>query len=298
MDRTISALGHPAPPAEAPLLLAEPSHYMKPVRDEWLYRGVAGGRKKRALVRRDPRHMHRRLTEEQHARCGYTPHEYRHLANKLAERSGEIWNKRYPATGSDPNPPVPYYAAALLDNGSIDNDLRALYGDLRAPAMLEVLAGRAAEIGWQLLTTDLGLRKRPDLAAYERETTRLRQIEDDERRLERSAQKLQARYTRCGQRTPRAPKDDRIDEILRRQEEQLAAIDELKEMVLESSRITHELVALSRQKADTIIKVDMFRFDQTTWLPVPDSEPPGAEHVDWDTIDKGSSEKRCCEATH
>ncbi len=47
------------------------------------------------------------------------------------------------------------------------------------------------------------------------------------------------------------------------------------------------LVTLSRRKADTITKVNMFRFDQTTWLPVPDSEPAGAEQVDWDAIDQG-----------
>lgn len=287
MDRTIRALGHPEPPAEAPLLVAEPSHFMKQVREDWLYRRVAGARKTRALVPRDQRHIDVPLTNEERAQCGYTPHEYRHFANQLAERSGEIWNKRHPATGAQANPPTSYYAAALLDNGGIDNDLRALYGDRCAPAMLEVVAGRAAEIGWELLTTDLGLRKRPDLAAYEREMTRLRQIEDDERRLEKSAQKLQARYTRCGQRGPRTQNDDRIDEILRRQDEQLVAIDELKEMVLESSRITHELVTLSRRKTDTITKVNMFRFDQTTWLPVPDSEPAGAEQVDWDAIDKG-----------
>jgi hypothetical protein len=287
MDRTIKAHGHPQPPPKTPLLVAEPSHFMKQVREDWLYRRVAGTPKTRALVPRDTRHIDVPLTDQEHAHCGYTPHEYRHFADQLAERSGEIWNKRYPATGAEANPPIPYYAAALLDNGGIDNDLRALYGDRCAPAMLEVVAGRAAEIGWELLTTDLGMRKRPDLAAYEREMTRLRTIEDDERRLEKNAQKLQARYTRCGQRTPRTPKDDRIDEILRRQEEQLAAIDELKEMVLESSRITHELVTVSRRKADTIIKADMFRFDQTTWLPIPDSEPPGAEQVDWDAIDKG-----------
>jgi len=287
MDRTIKAAGHPEPSAEDPLLVAEPAHFNKQVREDWLYRRVAGARTTRALVPRDPRHIDVQLTEEQRAQCGYTPHEYRHFADQLAERSGEIWNKRHPATGAEANPPISYYAAALLDNGGIDNDLRALYGDRRAPAMLEVVAGRAAEIGWELLTTDLGLRKRPNITAYEREMTVLRQIEDDERRLERSAQKLQARYTRCGQREPRTPTVDRLDEILRLQEEQLASIDELKEMVLESSRITHELVTLSRRKADAITKVNMFRFDQTTWLPVLDSEPAGSEQVDWDAIDKG-----------
>jgi hypothetical protein len=293
IDRMLASAGHAPAPPHVPLLVAEPSHYAKPIRQQWLYHRVAGGKTNgwRPIVSRDPRHVPKHVTEEERPYCGYTPHEYRHFANKFAERAGEVWNERYPATGGETNPPNSYYAAALLDNGGIERDLRALYGDRRTPAMLEVVSGRAAEVGWELLTTGIGLRKRPDVAAYERELIRLRRIEDEERRLEQSAQKLQTRHARCGQRalpSPDAPQEDRIDVILRCQEEQVALIGELKEIMLESSAITHQLVQLSRQKADTIIKLDMYRLDQATWLPVPDSEPPGAERVDWEAIDQGT----------
>jgi hypothetical protein len=68
----------------------------------------------------------------------------------------------------------------------------------------------------------------------------------------------------------------------------VASIGEFKEIMLESSAITHQLIQLSRQEADTIVKLDLYRLDQATWLPVSDSEPPGAERVDWDAIDRGA----------
>lgn len=290
MDRIAAAKGRPPAPPDAPLIVAEPT-LLKAVQDEWLYHRLAGSEKSPPLVPRDPRHMPEHVPEAERAVCGYTPHEYRHFANKLAERAGEIWNERHPATGGEVNPPIPYYAAALLDNGSIENDLRALYGDRRTSAMLEVVSGRATEIGWEIITTDAGLRKRPDCAAYEREMIRLRRIEDEERRLEQEANRLQARHTSCGQQAllPPPPADgDRLDRILRRQEEMVASIGELKEIMLESSSITHQLIQLSRQKADTIVKLDLYRLDQGTWLPIPDSEPPGAEHVDWEAVDRGA----------
>jgi integrase len=290
MDRMAAAKGRPPASPDAPLLVAEPAQ-LKAVQEQWLYRRVAGSRKYRPLVPRDPRHMAEHVTNAEDAICGYTPHEYRHFANKMAERAGEIWNESHPATGGETNPPIPYYAAALLDNGSIENDLRALYGDRRTPAMLEVVSGRAAEIGWEILTTDAGLRKRPDCQAYEREMIRLRRIEEEERRLERDAQTLQARHVSCGQQAllpPSPAESDRVDRIMHRQDEMVASIDELKEIMLQSSAITHQLIQLSRQKADTIVKLDLYRLDQATWLPVSDSEPPGAERVDWDAIDRGA----------
>ncbi len=249
MDRLLACRGHAPVPADAPLLVAEPAHYAKPIREVWLHHRVAGGKANGwlPLVRRDARHLPKHITEDERIYCGYTPHEYRHFANKLAERAGEIWNERYPATGGEANPPISYYAAALLDNGGIEQDLRALYGDRLTTAMLEVVSGRAAEIGWEILTTDVGLRKRPDVAAYERELVLLRRIEDEERRLEQIAQKLQARHARCGQLAlPRADasESDRLDVILRRQEEMVASIGELKEIMLESSSITHQLIQL------------------------------------------------------
>jgi integrase len=289
MDRMMAAKGRPPVSPDAPLFVAEPAQ-LKAVQEQWLYQRVAGSLETPPLVPRDPRHMAEHMTEAEHA-IGYTPHEYRHFANKLAERAGEIWNERHPVTGGEVNPPIPYYAAALLDNGSIENDLRALYGDRRTPAMLEVVSGRAAEIGWEILTTDAGLRKRPDCQAYEREMIRLRRIEEEERRLERDAQNLQARHVSCGQQAllPRPPAEsDRVDRIMHRQDEMVASIGELKEIMLESSAITHQLIQLSRQKADAIVKLDLYRLDQATWLTVPDSEPPGAERVDWDAIDRGA----------
>lgn len=119
----------------------------------------------------------------------------------------------------------------------------------------------------------------------------LRRIEDEERRLEQSAQKLQASHARCSQLAlppGDSPDSDRLDAILRRQEEMVTSISELKEIMLESAAITHQLVQLSRQKADTIIKLDKYRLDQATWLPVSDSEPPGADRVDWEAIDQGT----------
>jgi hypothetical protein len=57
---------------------------------------------------------------------------------------------------------------------------------------------------------------------------------------------------------------------------------------LESAAITHQAVQLSRQKADTITKLNMYRLDQATWQSVPDTAPPGTEKVDWDAIDNGT----------
>jgi integrase len=144
MDRMLASSGHAPAPPYAPLLVAEPSHYAKPIRQQWLYHRVAGGKTNGwlPLVSRDARHVPKHVTEEERPYCGYTPHEYRHFANQLAERAGEVWNERYPATGGETNPPTSYYAAALLDNGGIEQDLRALYGDRRTPAMLEVVSGR------------------------------------------------------------------------------------------------------------------------------------------------------------
>ena len=136
----------PAVPS-MPLLVAMPGwRYVQP---KWIHvraAGKIGGQ--RPLVVRDPRQLPKHVTPEEAPYCGYTPHEFRHLANQIAEGAGRIFNERYPATGGEVNPPIPYYAAALLDNGGAERDMRALYGDRKAPAMIEVVAGRATEIGW------------------------------------------------------------------------------------------------------------------------------------------------------
>ncbi|MGA8365641.1 MAG: hypothetical protein WB709_14155 [Solirubrobacteraceae bacterium] len=279
----------PAVPS-MPLLVAMPGQ--RRVQPSWIHVRVAGKiGGQRPLVVRDPRQLPKHVTPEEAPYCGYTPHEFRHLANQIAEGAGRIFNERYPATGGEVNPPIPYYAAALLDNGGAERDMRALYGDRKAPAMLEVVAGRATEIGWEILTTGVGLRKRPNVEAYEQELIRLRRIEDEERRLEQSAQRLQAKHARPGP-LPALPageqgETNRLEVIMRRQEDLIALVEELKGELLEGSAITHQLVQLSRQKADTIKKLDLYRLDQGTWLLVADADPPGAEKIDWEAIDKG-----------
>ena len=291
MDRILVAKGQPPATPSTALLVAVASHHTAPPKPNWIHKRVAGkiGSEK-PLVVRDARQLPKHITAEDAPYCGYTPHEFRHFANQMAEGAGRVFNERHPATGGDVNPPIPYYAAALLDNGGAEKDMRALYGDRNAPAMLEVVAGRAAEIGWEILTTGVGLRKRPNIEAYEQELIRLRRIEDEERRLEHATNQLQASHIRSGQLAlPRgdAPEANRLEVIMRRQEDLIGLVEKLKDELLESSAITHQLVQLSRQKADTIKKLDLYRLDQATWLPVPDSEPPGAEKVDWEAIDNG-----------
>jgi integrase len=289
IDRWLIGKAQPPASPSAPLLVAMPGQ--RHVQPNWIHVRVAGKiGGQRPLVVRDPLQLPKHVTEEQAPYCGYTPHEFRHLANQIAEGAGRIFNERYPATGGEVNPPIPYYAAALLDNGGAERDMRALYGDRKSSAMLEVVAGRATEIGWEILTTGVGLRKRPDVEAYERELIRLRRIEDEERRLEQAANRLQARHTRSG--PPALPRGEvaeaeRLEVIIRRQEDLIALVEELKGELLESSAITHQLVQLSQQKADTIKKLDLYRLDQGTWLPVADADPPGAEKIDWEAIDKG-----------
>lgn len=289
-DRWAAARGESSLPMSASLLVAQPGRQHS--QPEWIHRRVAGMiGKQRPLVPRHPSHLPEHIVAEEAAYCGYTPHEFRHFANQLAEGAGRIYNERHPATGGDVNPPIPYYAAALLDNGGVENDMRALYGDRRAPAMQEVIAGRAIAIGWEILTTRVGQRKRPNLDAYTHELICLHRIEDEEKRLERAARTLQAKRSRTG--APTLPQGDvtegdRLEAVLRRQEMLIALVEELKEELLDSAAITHQAVQLSRQKADTITKLNMYRLDRATWLSVPDTAPPGAEKVDWDAIDSGT----------
>lgn len=289
MDRMLAAKGQPAAGSSTPLVVAmavRHTHFSKP---SWIYNRVAG-KSGRPLVVRDREHLPRHVTEEEAPRCGYTPHEFRHFANQLAEAAGHAYNRRHPTTGPMVNPPPAYYAAALLDNGGAEDKMRALYGGRTGAAMMEVVAGRAAELGWEILTGRLGERKRPNVEAYERELVCLHRIEDEERRLERAASQLQARR-KCSDRLalPSAEivEGEQLQVMMRRQEELITSVEELKEMLLESAAITHQLVQLSRRKADSIKKLDLYRLDEGTWLPVSDSEPPGSEKVDWDAIDEG-----------
>lgn len=106
---------------------------------------------------------------------GFTAHEFRHFAFQLASRAGELWNEEHQSTGAAVLPAPTAYAHALLDHANIGHDrLAAVYGDLSYDAAYELLSGRAIELMWQLLTTDLGEEKRPDVDAYSDRLAELR----------------------------------------------------------------------------------------------------------------------------
>jgi hypothetical protein len=291
MDRFLAAEGEPPATPSSPLLVARAENHKRAPQPRWIHERVSGKLGvRRPLIVRDARHIPKHVAAERMPYCGYTPHEFRYFSNQIAEIAGDRYNKQHPATGGENNPPASYYAAALLDNGGAEDKMRALYGGRRAPAMIEVVAGRAAEGAWEILTTGAGLRKRPDIEAYERELIRLRQIEDEETRLEDAANRLQTKRRPSGRLALPPGEDsrqDRLEVLVCRQESLIALVEELKDEVLESAAITHQAVRLSRQKADTIKKLDLYRLDRATWLEVPDSEPPGTEKVDWEAIDKG-----------
>lgn len=206
VDRFLAARGEPPAPPSSPLLIARPTKHALVSQPKWIHQRVAGRLgAERPLIVRDARQLPQHVTPEAAPYCGYTPHEFRHFSNQIAEIAGDRYNKQHPATGGENNPPVSYYAAALLDNGGAEDKMRALYGGRRALGMLEVVAGRAAEGAWEILTTGAGLRKRPDLEAYERELICLRQIEDEEKRLADAANRLQAKRVRSGQ--PALPRE-------------------------------------------------------------------------------------------
>jgi hypothetical protein len=293
IDRINAYRGRPPADSSTRLVVSRPSYHGKGARPEWISRRVSGrAGKERPLVPRAPYHLPDHVSLEEAAYGGYTPHEYRHFASQAAEAAGHKYNKRYPVDGPLVNPPPSYYAAALLDNGGVENDMRALYGDRTGTAMLEVVAGRATEGIWEILSTDVGERKRPDLEAYGQQLIRLRQIEDEEKRLERAARRFQsipAGPDRLGLSSHDEGGNDDPQEVLRRGQEYLIGlVQELKDELRESASIIMQLQQLSQQKADTITLLNMFRLDEATWLAVPDSEPPGAEKVDWEQLDKGT----------
>jgi integrase len=195
MDRMAAAKGRPPASPDAPLLVAEPAQ-LKAIQEMWLYRRIAGSRKHKPLVPRDRRHTAEHTTDAKRT-CGYTPHEYRHFANKLAERAGEIWNERHPVTA----------AKSILRSRttrrrcSITAASRTICERCTAidahPRCLRSCRAEPPRSGGRSLRPTPG--KRPDCQANEREMIRLRRIEDKERRLERDAQNLQARHASCGQ---------------------------------------------------------------------------------------------------
>jgi hypothetical protein len=125
--------------------------------------------------------------------------------------------------------------------------LGARYADRNVEATRALLAGRAAYGIWDILTTDAGARRRPDIAAY-RDAKRLAEA------LVKEKQALQERLARAGA-AARAPTADanRLSLELLDASQQLGRVDEL----LDGARqLLYDL-----------------KHDQSTWTVLPDDAP-------------------------
>jgi hypothetical protein len=220
-------------------------------------RNGAGGR--RPLIVRESG-MNEDLTAEQRVWVGYNAHSYRHTASQLAERAGELWEKEHPANGSLPRATPALYAYALDDQTPPGDPLRAIYGDKKKESAYELLAGRAIEGIWRLLTTDEGARKRLNSAAYA-ETWRRR------REAERGLASVFERANRISlERDPGGTIEERLAY-------QTRVTKVLIQSVLCQNQLGEEL-----RKAEAHLK-DL-RYDEALWERIPDDAPPGSERVD------------------
>jgi len=288
------------PPDDYPLLLSDRLHF-----EPWAARGIrtrlsgiVPGERTRGveplIVREDVGNSD--LTTEQRRYVGFSPHRYRHLAQQLAERAGAIWNEEHPPSGATPAPEPALYGSALLDHRSFANAMRVLYGDWSTAASYETLSGRAAELMWELLTTSRGSRKRPDLGAIRRASSRFRLLEAQIQQCEERVARMQSE----GRSEPpakrvyeEAPADAGADELLRRNHRLAIALaegqQELRETVETGQRRIEELLGLAaataslREQRDRLVaELTALVYEERTWELVPDDAPPGADRTDVD----------------
>lgn len=196
---------------------------------------------------------------------GYPPHSFRHAAQQLAERAGEIWNREHPATGAHPTPEPALYGSALLDHKPKGDALRALYSDRGTEAAYELLSGRAIEIAWRLLTTDEGARRRPDVSTYVRIRKELAAVEAE---IARRREAMDRRYRQ------QPPSDHR------------ALLAYVADSQRQFAQHADYVDRLNERRNQLTVGLEQLRHDQALWLPIPDTEPPGAERIDWDAIDQ------------
>lgn len=196
--------------------------------------------------------------EEHHCFIGYNPHAFRHTASRLAEKAGAIWNEEHSEAPGDNVYSPEAYAAALLDHEMPGSKMRALYGDRDSEATREILAARASNGIWELLTTDAGARKQPDLQRFQRCVEVLEA-------LDRDAADVKQRFKETVHRAKRKEVDsDR-------------ALLEL----LDLNQIRDEL---GREREQTARELESLRHDRRTWLAIPDeveSVPP-IDLAEWD----------------
>jgi hypothetical protein len=235
------------------------------------------------------------LPVEQRRFVGYTPHEFRHLAEQLAEEAGARWAQDHPSRGARPDPEPALYGSALLDHGPAGDAMRNLYGDRNAEHVYELLSGRAIDYMYRLLTTDDGARRRPDRGALEATAERLRLVEAELGRLHRRATELHraadpALPARLVIRALPAEASDRavLDAIAadqtrfaERQDLLLHRIDALRASIAEGHRLLYELTTLNDLRDQLKTELWALWSNPRRWEVIPDSAPAGAEIVDF-----------------
>jgi hypothetical protein len=231
---------------------------------------------------------------------GYTPHEYRHLAFQIAERVAREWNKQLTELGERTIDPVAY-SHALADHGADKSHeangtmqaLARIYLDLNGPQAFELLAGRAIEGIWAFITTSVGARKRPNLAAYMETLALLKANERDLDTLARNAHgfkqraecRLPSRASVTAELDEVASVDQQLNVVLARLDFIIAQNQELREIALAGHDQTFEAVRLSALRETLTTRLSELRLNRETWLPVPDDEE--LEPLDWASIERG-----------
>lgn len=292
-------VGHPELPADFPLLVSDRTSF-RPfgkygIRS--LLSGVrptksSGGR--RPVILREDNGGGEEYPPEHRHFLGYTPHEYRHACAQFAERAGEIWNDRHPPSAGSPLPEPSLFASALLDHQPPGDPIRNLYGDRGTDAAYELLAGRAMAVMWELLTTDVGIRKRPNLPTLRERIAELHATEGEIVFRQRA---LDVEYQRT-----LAPPPERIpapvvrsqisvDErltvltgmvgvLLERQDLHLQREHEHHERLVGLQRMHDELWRLAQHRSEVHQDVLTLWHDQDHWEVVPDLAPAGAHRFD------------------
>lgn len=229
------------------------------------------------------------LPEAMRPFVGYTPHEYRHLAYQLAVRAGVLYNERNVGSGAEAWARPDLYGHATLDHGN-HNDLGNLYGDFGTEAAIETLTARAIRGSWELLATEAGARRRPDVETYVRELEALHRIEgelDDCALRATKLTEIEGVHRDLESQPPAVHRNvhAKLDQLIRQNGELLRQVKALREATLEGHALTHEILRLTERRALLIKRVGCLRHDTRTWLRIPDTDPTPAP-VDWDEIDE------------
>lgn len=188
---------------------------------------------------------------------GYTPHSFRHAASALAETAGERWNERHARSTLRPYEPA-LYATALEDHATSEDRMRALYGDRDTEDLREVLAARAIEGIWALLTTAEGAKRTPDRQAIRDCLERREALKEHKTFLEH-----------------------RVDELYIEARNDGGSAD----LILRVMEISDEIRRTVEHLARADVRLRDLRYDRRFWAILPDSAPPGPA-VDFDDLEQ------------